>query len=335
MKHGGFQHHALIYAGVDEYLAGTLPFLRGALQAGEPLLVAVGAAQTRWLEGELNGDETRVRFLPMEEVGRNPALIISLWRDFVDENSGRSVRGIGEAVWAGRSPAALEEAHRQEALLDRVFRDDPDFSLLCPYDASLLPEQALERAAHAHSEVVRDGRAVASTEFDPGVDCFAGELPPVVGRAEAFNFGVAELAAVRERVAAAAKQADLDPRGVADLVTAASELAANSVMHGGGAGTLRVWRQDGSLLTEVEDRGRIEDPLVGRLRPGFTQEGGRGLWLANQLCELVQIRSDDQGTVVRLHVPVPDRADGSQAPPAATDPRAETNGHSQAEPSNA
>jgi anti-sigma regulatory factor (Ser/Thr protein kinase) len=101
----------------------------------------------------------------------------------------------------------------------------------------------------------------------------------------------------------------MDPRGVADLVTAASELAANSVMHGGGCGTLRLWVDDGSLLAEVEDAGRIDEPLVGRLRPGLAQEGGRGLWLANQLCELVQIRSGEGRTVVRLHVPVRVSAD--------------------------
>jgi anti-sigma regulatory factor (Ser/Thr protein kinase) len=100
-------------------------------------------------------------------------------------------------------------------------------------------------------------------------------------------------------------------------------------MHGGGAGTLRLWREGGSLLAEVEDQGWIEEQLVGRLRPDIRREGGRGLWLANQLCDLVQIRSGERGTVVRLHVPAQERVQGSEPPPAATDPRAE------AEPSNA
>jgi anti-sigma regulatory factor (Ser/Thr protein kinase) len=34
--------------------------------------------------------------------------------------------------------------------------------------------------------------------------------------------------------------------------------------------------------------------------PPLSDEGGRGLWLANQLCDLVQIRSGENGTVVRL-----------------------------------
>ena len=54
------------------------------------------------------------------------------------------------------------------------------------------------------------------------------------------------------------------------------------------------------LLVEFEDSGSIEAPLAGRLRPGPTQDGGRGLWLANQLCDLVQIRSRPGRTTVRL-----------------------------------
>jgi anti-sigma regulatory factor (Ser/Thr protein kinase) len=54
-------------------------------------------------------------------------------------------------------------------------------------------------------------------------------------------------------------------------------------------------------VVEVEDEGLIEEPLVGRIRPDHTQLSGRGLWLANQLCDLVQIRSGMHGTTVRLH----------------------------------
>lgn len=317
MKHAGFQHRALVYNGADQYLAGTVPFLKAALGAEEPVLVAVGREQTRWLEAELGRDCETVRFLPMEEVGRNPASIIPLWRDFVDEHDGHPVCGIGEPIWAGRSPAALEECHRHEALLNVAFAEDPDFLLLCPYDASSLPPYVLERIAVSHRHLGHE----ECPEFDPDLDCFAGTLPAPATRPETFAFGLAELAAVRDRVASVARRAGMDRCEVADLVTAASELAANSVMHGGGTGTLRLWREGNTLLAEVEDRGRIEDPLVGRRRPGISQEGGRGLWLANQLCDLVQIRSGEQGTVVRLHMLVDEH--GGTAGPffASMDPR--------------
>jgi anti-sigma regulatory factor (Ser/Thr protein kinase) len=302
MKHPGFQHEALIYEGPDDYLEGTVPFLRSAIAAGEPTMVAVGRSQRELLEGELGEEADWVRFADMEKLGRNPAWIIPFWREFVDEAGGRSVCGIGEPVWAARTEAALEECRRHEALLNLAFAPEPAWSLLCPYDAGSLDHDIIEKVACSHPHVHRDGQREQSSLFEPEPDCFAGELPPPASRPEEVAFDLTELAEVRHRVAAAAEAAGMDPLAVADLVTATSELAANSVMHGGGTGRLRLWHEEGRLLAEVEDGGRIEEPLVGRLRPDVSQEGGRGLWLANQLCDLVQIRSGDRGTTVRLHL---------------------------------
>lgn len=302
MEHAGFQHQALIYEGADEYLAGTVPFLHAALEAGRPALVAVRKEQAELLRDELGREADMLRFVPVEEVARNPAGVIPLWRDFVDAHPGRAVRGVSELAWPQRSAAEMEECHRHEALLNLAFDSGRSWSLLCPYDACSLRDEELERAAATHRLISREGRTEESAAFDTDPDCLSGELPPPAMRADALAFGLTELAEVRRRVSAAGERAGMSPRAVADLVTATSELAANSVMHGGGTGTLRVWRENGSLLAEVEDEGRIEEQLVGRLRPGVTQEGGRGLWLANQLCDLVQIRSGESGTVVRLHV---------------------------------
>jgi len=302
MEHAGFQHQALIYEGADEYLAGTAPFLRAALQAGQPALVAVSKEREALLRGELGREADMLRFVRIEEVGRNPAAVIPLWRDFVDASKGRAARGVSELVGPDRGPAEMEECHRHEALLNPVFAEGRSWSLLCPYDACALSDDELEQAAGTHKLISREGRTEESAAFDAGFDCLAGELTPPRVRPDSVSFELTELSEVRRRVAAAAERAGMASSTVADLVTAASELAANSVMHGGGTGTLRLWRENGSLVAEVEDGGRIEDQLVGRLRPGLAQEGGRGLWLANQLCDLVQIRSSEAGTVVRLHV---------------------------------
>jgi Histidine kinase-like ATPase domain len=56
------------------------------------------------------------------------------------------------------------------------------------------------------------------------------------------------------------------------------------------------------LICEVCDRGQVVDPLVGRHRPVDGQLGGRGLWVVNQLCDLVQVRSSPSGTTVRVHI---------------------------------
>ena len=41
----GFRHEALLYAGDDGFLEGTLPWIRDAVAAGEPILVVVSAAR--------------------------------------------------------------------------------------------------------------------------------------------------------------------------------------------------------------------------------------------------------------------------------------------------
>jgi anti-sigma regulatory factor (Ser/Thr protein kinase) len=302
IEHPGFQHEALIYHGSEEYVAGAIPFLWAGIEAGELLLVAVGPDQTALLKRELGQDGGRVRFLDMREVGRNPAAIIPVWQQFVDESEGRPVRGIGEPVWASRSEAALEECQRHEALLNFAFDRGPAWELLCPYDAGTLGEEVLAKVAHSHRLVCHGGEREESPSFSPDQDCFAGELPPPTATPEIFEFGLTELAEVRRRVVAAAERAGMGATQIADFVTATSELAANSVMHGGGSGTLRLWSEEERLLAEVEDRGLIDEPLVGRLQPEISQEGGRGLWLANRLCDLVQIRSGEAGTTVRLHV---------------------------------
>ena len=92
---------------------------------------------------------------------------------------------------------------------------------------------------------------------------------------------------------------------------AVNEVATNSLTHGGGGGTVSVWREDdATVVCELRDGGQISDPLAGRRRPAEDAVGGRGLWIANQVCELVQVRTFATGTAVRLHMHV-----------AAADPR--------------
>jgi anti-sigma regulatory factor (Ser/Thr protein kinase) len=282
-----------------------VPFLRAAVEAGEPALVAVSRRNAALLEAEL-GDAGPLRFADMESLGRNPARIIPFLRDFVEEHEGMGVRAVVEPVWPGRSPAEIDECRRHESLLNVAFASVGSCSLLCPYDASTLDDEALEGVRRSHRAVSHAGgiREV-SDGYEPDVDHFAGELPPRPAGAAGFHFERADLGEVRRRVEESAESVGIPHLDVAALVVAASELAANSVAHGGGAGTLRIWTEPQKLVVEVQDGGWIVDPLVGRLRPTLTQRGGRGLWMANQFCDLVQIRSGEDGTVVRLQAARP------------------------------
>ena len=257
------------------------------------------------LRRELRGDASRLRFADMAEVGANPAWIIQAWRDFLSEvaSPASRARSIGEPIWAGRTAAELEECQRHEALLNIVV-PDPGFWLMCPYDTSSLGPGVIDEARRSHPFVREEGISRTSGAF-PGVDAlagpFEGSLPQPPPDAAALDFDGANLGEVRSFVLAQAESAGMSADRAADLALAVNEVATNSLLHGGGEGSLHAWPTRAGLVHEVRDQGHISDPLVGRERPAPSRESGRGLWLANQLCELVQIRSTSTGVTVRLH----------------------------------
>ena len=300
-----FTHEALFYENADEFLAGTVPFVREGLAVDEPVLVALAEGKRALLQGELGADAEAVRFADMEAVGRNPARIISAWRDFVawEVHGGTGMRGVGEPAWPGRSAEELTECDHHESLLNLAFADALGFRLLCPYDAQAHDDDVLEAARRNHPTVIEGGESLTSESYLPpelGPGPLEGPLSAPPAEADRLDFSAGDLPAIRNLVCEHAGWAGLDRQRTADLVFAANELAANSMRHAGGNGVLRVWRDDAAIHCQVEDAGRIEDPLVGRARPTPTQDYGRGLWLVHQLCDLVQLRSGPAGTVARV-----------------------------------
>lgn len=133
-------------------------------------------------------------------------------------------------------------------------------------------------------------------------DGLRAELPLAPLHAERLEFGLDDLHDLRSLVATGAVAGGLAPGRVSDLVVAASELAANSILHGGGRGLATVWDDGASVYVEVTDAGTIVDPTVGQVRPDPGAESGRGLYIANQLCDQVSIDSSTTGTRIRLRM---------------------------------
>ena len=320
-----FHHEALLYTGEDGFLRGTLPFIAEALAEEEPLMIAVSDPRAALLEQALGGDAERVLFVNMRALGRNPGRIIPAWRSFVSEHAleGRPVRGIGEPVWPGRSEAELDECARHESLLNVAFAGGPEWRLLCPYDLETLAPAAIAAARLSHPSLAHDGISARNDAYrspDRAPGPFAGSLPPPARDPEELAFTANGLAALRMLVHKRAVAAGIAQEPSEDFVLAVNELATNSVQHGGGGGTLAIWTEPGALVGEVRDRGHIDDPLVGRRSPPLEQHDGRGLWLVHHLCDLVQTRSTNDSTVVRVQMRLPER----DARAAARTPVAET-----------
>jgi anti-sigma regulatory factor (Ser/Thr protein kinase) len=299
-----FEHEAMFYRGDADFLAGLLPFIRGGLERDEAVVVAEPLPRLDLLRDALGGDAGAVEFLDMAEIGANPARIIGVWAQVLERHTGagRRLRGVGEPAFVGRRTAELAECRLHELLLNHAFDAGPGWRLLCPYDQEHLPRAVTQGALRTHPVRSTSESRLPSTGYEPGrhMAAFGEQLPARGDAVLRGGYGPGDIAAARRTVAQWARSCGLPEDRVEVLELAASELAANSIRHGGGAGTVAMWLDESAAVLEFHDTGTLTDPLTGRMRPDHDQEGGRGLYLVNQLCDLVQLRSSDHGTTVRV-----------------------------------
>jgi anti-sigma regulatory factor (Ser/Thr protein kinase) len=297
-----FRHPALFYAGADDYLAGTVPFVRAGLVAGEPVAVAVPPENLAILAGGLGADAGLVQFLDMTRVGRNPGRIIpGVLRAFVDANPGRRVRIIGEPIWAGRTAIEYPACAQHEALINRAFAGR-DVEILCPYDTKALDDIALADARATHPVLINGDLESISDDYDPDdvVARYNRPLPPAPADAAMLPFDVDSLAGLRRFVVTGAALHGLAEAQRDDLELMVDELATNAVRHGAGAGAVHLWAEGDRVWCEVRAGGRIEDPLAGREPVRVDADRGRGLLVVNHLADLVRVYAGTDATTVRM-----------------------------------
>jgi anti-sigma regulatory factor (Ser/Thr protein kinase) len=300
-----FSHPALFYRGRDEYLAGTVPFVLDGLAAGEPVAVAVPGDNLEMIKAELGAAADSVHLVDMTTAGRNPGRIIpGVLLAFADRHPQLSVRLIGEPIWPGRSELEYPACAQHEALINHAFAGR-DATVLCPYDAVGLDSEVIEDAWATHPELIGADGAVASASFDP--DRVIKQYNHILDRPANVLPAPFDLSALRAvRSFAVDRGLDLGVRDdrLDDLALVVAELSANSVVHGGGTGTLWIWREDDYVACEVNDGGHISDPLAGRVPAPPDQLGGRGLLMINQIADLVRVSSEPGNTIIRVYLRV-------------------------------
>jgi anti-sigma regulatory factor (Ser/Thr protein kinase) len=301
---GGFEHEVLFYRDDEGFLAGLLPFVTDGLEADEAVVVAEPRPRMELLRDGLGADAAAVTFLDMAEIGANPARIIGVWADALEQHTaaGQQLRGIGEPAFHGRRELEFVECQLHEQLLNHAFDGGPAWRLLCPYDEGKLPRAVVRAALHTHPirSTVTDRLPSEEYARHGHIEEFAAQLPKPRDAVLRGIYGPRDVPATRRTVAQYARRVGLSEEQVEVLELAASEVATNSIRYGGGSGTLAMWLEPDAVVIEFTDAGHLTDPLTGRLTPPLEGAGGRGLYLVNQLCDLVQVRSSPRGTTVRV-----------------------------------
>ncbi|MFC4053358.1 anti-sigma factor RsbA family regulatory protein [Actinomadura syzygii] len=313
-----FTHRVLPYDGPGQLLAGAVPFLLDGVDAGDRVLAVSRPDRESLLRDALGPAAEGIEFADAATWYEHPSRTLADCLSDADDTAwrGRRLRVLGDPVWARRSRLEVVEWQRVEAVLNVAFRGT-GAALLCPYEASL-PAGVVAAARRTHPETVRGARAVPNPGYvDPwtySAGCDAEPLPRPPAGADTLKLERPDLFWLRAYVTDYARSTPLPEDDLQRLLVAVTEVVTNAWRHGEPPIVMRMWTEapDGvpALVCEVCDSGRwTSDSGYGLIppRPGGAASGGRfGLWAVRLLCSIVQIRTGDGGSVVRLRLALPE-----------------------------
>lgn len=287
----GLRHELLLHSGRSEFVEQAVAFLRAGAAGGEAGLLLADAFSCAEARAALGPAAAAVTFVDGVSVGHNPARVLGIVRDAVVPN--RRARVVA-APSAARDPRECSEILLHELTLSLPTCREWPVWLRCPYDTRQLDGQQLAAVRAAHPD--DDGVPAAA---ERALETFATALPDPPADARRLRTE-GDLASARRTVRRWAAELGLPDTRCDDLVVAVNEAMTNSLRHGSGSAEVTVWSTASAVICDVHDEGHFEDLLAGRLTPPGGRPSGRGVWMVNHLCDLVQLRSPAGGTTVRM-----------------------------------
>jgi anti-sigma regulatory factor (Ser/Thr protein kinase) len=297
-------HEALFYRGQQQAVDAVAQFVTEGIERREPALVALPASTLEGVRARLGGrsDSDSVSFADMTSLGANPGRILSCIEAWLGRQPGPG-RFVGEPLWPGRRPAERTEVTRHEALINLALGSAP-LRALCPYDEGSLDDRTRRDVERTHPVLRGPGptRYISRAYLEPAA--VLRETEALSSRDEPVQqLSITEdLQGLRRTVAASPMIRALPERRREDFVLAVNEAATNALKYDRPPRTARLWQSGRYVVCEVVGRGAVEDPLAGRRPPSPAAHRGRGLWMVNQLCDLVELRNHDSRATLRIHM---------------------------------
>ncbi|MBA8954279.1 anti-sigma factor RsbA family regulatory protein [Actinomadura namibiensis] len=324
---GPCTHQTLPYTSQTRLLSAARPYVEEGLARGETVVVVAADAFLGRLRDLLPEEITdgagpeRIRLVPADAWYTHPARTLTTVHDMVAQarDDGERMRFWGELPWARWSVPQARQWLRYETLLN-VMLAGQHVTLCCPVDLARLRPSVLEGVYAAHPYLV-ESRRRANPRYQSPERLLRRlnrtRLPDPPADVRRIDFDHRDLAEVRRSVAATARSAGLPDDRVFPVVLAVAELAANAVVHVDGPGRLEVWSSPGELVYQIRSTGTAPmPPACGFLPPDPLSTTGRGLWMARQLADVLEVgicdgdgrgRADGGDTAVRAHFALPRR----------------------------
>jgi anti-sigma regulatory factor (Ser/Thr protein kinase) len=297
----GHGHELLLHRDAVELEAGVAAFARRALGEGRRTLLVLLPATADAVREGLGADRDRVTFADATALDRRPGPVFHAVAAFLAAEGPPAI--VREVELHGMRPAA-RDAHLRFDAAANLLHARYGVAAMCACDAARTPEPLVHDARCVHPLVIEGGVVRESREFtDPRrfVRRPAPDGAPPRARRVVALASDRDLTGLREALRELAGASRRPHEPLDEFLLAAGEVAVNALVHGTGPRRAVVGVDDGDLVCAVRDAGPgMRDPLQGYLPPRATGAGGRGLWLASGLCDVLRVSDAAGGTEVVL-----------------------------------
>jgi anti-sigma regulatory factor (Ser/Thr protein kinase) len=303
-------HAVVLYDSEASLRAAAVPYVRQGLDRGESVVAVVSGSAEQALLSALGDNAGRVQWHGTGVSYRRLGAMFESFREFLatQRAAGAAVRLLTQND-VGGGPDRMAAYLRYEAMSNEVYAPF-GYRWACLYDQRTYPDEAVRCICEVHPwRLEPGGRHTRNTEYVEPVDFVARQVPlsqvPDPAEVESELTGLGELVKLRRLLAAWAASRGMDRNDADALLHAVGEVVTNALQHGRPPVRVRAWESGGTACVRVDDHGRGTIPATaGYHRPGTAGDPGVGLWLARQLADVINYRSDQTGTSVELRFPL-------------------------------
>jgi anti-sigma regulatory factor (Ser/Thr protein kinase) len=311
--------HAALVIGADEDLSAVLlPALHRWVDTYDEVLLVVGE-HTRAVLAEDAPDPAGVLYWgdPAAFYQRLGFAYENFRRHLAERHkAGRRVHVIAEpdltsGVDAGLRAGRVAAYLAYEAVCNKTYAFGGS-AVTCLWDSRHHPDAVIEGVRATHPQVLTATGRAPWPQYVPPERYLAGraDVPmrpvPAHVEQEMTLHEVTELSVLRTVIGGWAAGHGFAAEASEDLMVAVVEVATNGLRHGRTAVRVRAWHHGDTLIVQCDDAGGRPIPAVtGYHRPSplAAAAGGRGLWLARQLADVVTTSSVPGRTSVRMYFP--------------------------------
>jgi len=301
----GFAHSALIVDSERALTDRLVPALERSLAEGMPVLMLVGPAVEEVVRDRLGAGAAELQWNALPGFYQRLGVTFETFRRYLaaQHAEGRTVHVVAEPPMTGKRAVAFLPF---ESVCNLAYAGY-GCPITCLWDSRRHSPEIIDDVAKVHPFRLEASGLSPSTDFLAtdtylsGLDHVPPEPPPPVVELDEVVTVMHDLPLLRANIRRLARTLGF---AVDDLTLATNEVVTNGLAHGAPPVRVRAWRSGDLLAVQVEDHGGVPvPPGAGYLPPEADQFGGRGMWIARQLADIVSTHSADGKTLVRMVFP--------------------------------